>query len=94
MQVTCPTVSHSQRSHGTRLLSHDTFWVQQQHDMATFAMKCLNAELTGLVPPITQHPVQRGAVAPTVGPAKCSRPCQPLACPACPHGLKATNGMS
>lgn len=87
-------MSHSQRSCGTRLLSHDTFWVQQQHDMATFATKRLDAELTWLVHPIAQHLMQRRAVTPTVGAAKCSRPCQPLACPACPHGLKATNGMS
>lgn len=56
-------VSCSQWSRGTRLLSHDTFWVQQQHDMATFATKRLAAELTWLVHPIAQCPVQRGAVA-------------------------------
>lgn len=50
-------VSRSQRSRGTGLLSHDTFWVQQQHDMATFATKRLDAELTWLVHPIAQHPV-------------------------------------
>ena len=56
-------VSHSQWSCGTGLLSHDTFWVQQQCDMATFATKRLVAELTWLVHPIAQHPVQRGVVA-------------------------------
>lgn len=49
-------VSHSQRSCGSRLLSHDSFWMQQQHDMATFVTKRLDAELTWLVHPIAQHP--------------------------------------
>ena len=56
-------VSRSQWSHGTRLLSHDTFWIQQQHDMTTSATKRLVAELMWLVHPLAQRPMQRGAEA-------------------------------
>lgn len=88
-------VSRLQWSRGTRLLSHDTFWVQQQHDMATFATKLPGCRAHVAGPPHRTTPrAERSGGMQPVGPTEHSRHCQPLACPPWPRGFKPTSIMS
>lgn len=82
-------VSQSQCSRGTGLLSCDTFWVQQQHDTATFATKLPGCRAHVAGPPRRTTPcAERNNGTQPMGPAVfLAPPAISLSCPVASNPL-------
>lgn len=82
-------VSQSQHSRGTGLLSCDTFWVQQQHDTATFATKLPGCRAHVAGPPRRTTPcAERSNGTQPMGPAVfLAPPAISLSCPVASNPL-------